>query len=143
MNLKECFEKGLLKKTAVDKEKVNNSVELAGHFLERAGGNFKEKYFDVAFLLAYTSMFHSSRVLLFRKGFKERSHYCLIALLKERFRENQKIFKYMDILDSYRISRHAIQYTGSACLEIDAREAIDDAKNFLGEVKKFLNKELK
>lgn len=107
---------------------------MAEHFLQRAKGNLKEEYFDVAFLMAYNSMFHSARALLFSKGFKERSHYCLVEFLKSKFKD-EKITYFADILDSYRISRHAIQYSGELCSEVDAKEAIKDAKNFIKIIK--------
>jgi uncharacterized protein (UPF0332 family) len=42
------------------------------------------------------------------------------------------------LTDSYRISRHAIQYKGSLCTRIDAEEAIKDAKEFIEKVKQIL-----
>ena len=38
------------------------------------------------------------------------------------------IFK---LVDSYRASRHSIQYAGGMCSETDADEALDDAEKFL------------
>ena len=99
--------------------------------MERAKGNFKNGYFDVAFLLAYISMFHTARALPFSRGYKERSHYCLILLLKKEFGENEEILTYLKLVDSYRVSRHSIQYAGGTCSKIDAEEAIDDAEKFL------------
>lgn len=131
MSLDDCFKKGLLRKTNIEKEKIENSVSRAEHFLERAKGNFKNDYFDVAFLLAYTSMFHTARALLFSKGYKERSHYCLILLLKKEFGESEEILTYLKLVDSYRVSRHSIQYAGGTCSKIDAEEALDDAEKFL------------
>ncbi len=135
MSLQDCFERGLLRKTGIEREKIENSFKLARHFLERARGNFHEDYFDVTFLLAYMSMFHTARALLFSKGYKERSHYCLSVFLKKEFGGNEELTRFLDILDSYRMSRHAIQYSGELCSEVDAREAIDDASEFLKVVK--------
>ena len=83
-------------------------------------------------------MFHSSRALLFHKGYKERSHYCLIALLRREYGKNKELSELLNTLDSYRISRHSIQYYGEACSRTDAEEAIDDAKNLLKTVEKEL-----
>lgn len=140
MNLKDCFEKGLLRKTKIEKEKIANSIELAKHFLERAKGNFNNNYFDVAFLMAYNSMFHSARALLFSKGYKERSHYCLIAFLQKEFSNEKDILEFSKLLNSYRMSRHSIQYSGELCSETDANEAIDDSSKFLDAAKFNLSK---
>lgn len=136
MSLQDCFRRGLLRKTKIEAEKIRNSLELAKHFLERADGNFRGEYFDVAFIVSYMSMFHTARALLFSRGHKERSHYCLIAFLKKEFGENKELVGFLDVLDSYRLSRHAIQYSGELCSEMDAKEAIADAAEFLNVVDK-------
>ena len=137
MKIERYFKEGLLKKGKIDKNEIKGSLELAERFLERAKGNIKIKYFDVAFILAYNSMFHSARALLFSFGVKERSHFAMIEFLKEKFKDNEKIFQFLTTLDSYRISRHAIQYSGEFCSELDAKEAIKDAKEFLEIVKNY------
>jgi hypothetical protein len=55
MKLDECFEQGLLRKEKPDKAKVEESVTLANHFLERASGNQDMKYFDIALICAPTT----------------------------------------------------------------------------------------
>ena len=136
MNLKECFERGYLKKVAVEKGKIDNSFVLAEHFLGRAKGTLKIEYCDVAFMMAYNSMLHTAKGLLFSKGYSERSHYCMIALLQSKFKG--QVSKFLGILDSYRVARHSIQYRGASCAVTDAKEAIDDAEKFLGLAKKEL-----
>lgn len=131
------FRKGLLKKSKVSKDEIKSSLELAERFLMRAKGNFKMKYFDISFILAYNSMFHSARALLFSFGIKERSHFAMIMYLKEMFKENEEMIHFLEILDSYRISRHGIQYRGELCSKMDAREALKDAEEFLKIVKKY------
>jgi len=138
MIIERYFKEGLLRKGRIDENEIKGSLELAARFLGRAKGNIKIKYFDVAFTLAYNSMFHSARVLLFSCGVKERSHLAMINFLKEKFKDNEKIFQFLTILDSYRMSRHAIQYRGEFCSELDAKEAIKDAKKFLELVKNYI-----
>jgi len=137
MKIESYFKAGLLRREKVDMDEIRGSLELAERFLERAKGNMRIKYFDVAFTLAYNSMFHSARALLFSFGVKERSHFAMIEFLKEKFEDNEKISQFLTILDSYRISRHAIQYRGEFCSELDAKEAIKDAKEFLEIIKDY------
>ena len=137
MKIERYFKEGLLRKGKIDKNEINGSLELAERFLERAKGNMKIKYFDIAFTLAYNSMFHSARALLFSFGVKERGHFAMIEFLKEKFKGNERIFQFLTILDSYRMSRHAVQYRGEFCSELDAKEAIKDAKEFLKIVKNY------
>jgi len=130
------FREGLLKRGKINEKEIKGSLEIAKKFIERAEGNLKIKYFDVAFILAYNSMFHTARALLFSFGVKERSHFAMIKYLKEKFQNNKKILRFLEILDSYRITRHAIQYSGEFCSKIDAEEALNDAKKFLDVTKK-------
>ncbi len=138
MSLEDCFKRGLLRKTGTDESKVRNSIRMSRHFLGRAEGNLENGYYDVAFLMAYNSMFHSARALLFTAGYKERSHYCLIALLKRNYGKKKELTEILSSLDSYRISRHSIQYSGEGCSREDAEESIDDAGNLLILVEKEL-----
>jgi len=137
-NVSDCFEKGLLRRSRVDRERVAGSLKIAAKFLEEAKGNIKMGYYDAAFLLAYNSMFHTARALIFLEGITERSHYCMITYLLEKFRTNSSIYPYLDILDSYRIVRHRIQYSGEPCGETDAQEIVDDAVEFLKAVENFI-----
>ncbi len=137
MKIERYFKEGLLRRGRIDKNEIKGSLELAERFLERANGNIKIRYFDVAFTLAYNSMFHSARALLFSFGVKERSHFAMIEFLKEKFKDEGRISRFLTILDSYRMSRHAIQYRGEFCSELDAKEAIKDAKEFLEIVKNY------
>ena len=91
MRTEAYFRDGLLKKTKIDKDKIKGSVGLAERFLERAKGNFRMKYFDISFILAYNSMFHSARALLFSLGVKERSHFAMNA--EEFLKIVKKYFK--------------------------------------------------
>ncbi len=65
MKIERYFKDGLLRKEKIDKNEINGSLELAERFLERAKGNIKIKYFDVAFILAYNSMFHLPELYYF------------------------------------------------------------------------------
>ncbi len=134
-NISDCFEKGLLRRSRVDKERASGSLNIADKFLNEAKGNIKMGYCDAAFLLAYNSMFHTARTLVFLDGITERSHFCMITYLLEKFRANTTIHPYLEILDTYRIVRHKIQYSGEQCAAADAQEIVDDAIGFLKAVK--------
>ena len=94
---------------------IAGNIAPAERFLKRARGNFRMQYFDISFILSYNSMFHSARALLFSLGVKEGSHHTMINYLKEKFKTKDEIADFPEILDSYRISRHAIQYGGELC----------------------------
>ncbi|MFH1256111.1 MAG: HEPN domain-containing protein [Candidatus Diapherotrites archaeon] len=131
MKLDSLIGNGLLLKTKASEEEINGSLGIAERFLEKAKGNMKIGYFDVAFSLAYQSMFHAARALLFKNNLKERSHSAMVSALKEIYAKEEGLLKLLHTLDSYRITRHAIQYTGSGCSKEDAGEAINDAEKFI------------
>jgi len=134
------FKEGLLRKSKVGKEEIESSIKLAEDFLKKAKGNLEIGYFDVAFILAYNSMFHSARALLFSFGIKERSHFAMINFLKEKLKEDKEISRFLTILESYRITRHGVQYRGDLCSKTDAEEAIADATEFLRVVREYFSK---
>jgi uncharacterized protein (UPF0332 family) len=117
---------------------LSGAIKSAERFIERARGNMGIKYYDIAFILAYTSMFQSSKALLIKNGCGESSHYGLFHALKEIYKNNPSMCKLLNIADSYRPVRHAIQYGRDSCSEDDAREAIADAEEMLAIAKKLL-----
>ncbi|MDE1850623.1 MAG: HEPN domain-containing protein [Candidatus Micrarchaeota archaeon] len=139
MKIDELLSKGLIRREKIDGSEISGSISLAEKFLERGRGNFDIRYYDVAFLLAYTAMFHAARALLFKAGFNERSHFGLIQALKGIY-DDEELNKYLNVLDSYRMSRHAVQYSGESSSEQDATSSLDDAGRFIKIAKRVLNK---
>ena len=91
MSLKELIDKGLIKEQSLDTDEVKGSLALAQRFLDRAKGNLEINFYDVAFLLAYNSMFHAARALLFKAGYKERSHFALIEAVRILYKDDKNI----------------------------------------------------
>lgn len=139
-NISDCFDKGLLRRNRIDKSRVVGSLKISEKFLKEAKGNITMGYSDAAFLLAYNSMFHTARALIFLEGITERSHFCMITFLLENYRANLAVYPYIEILDTYRIVRHKIQYSGEQCGEADAQEIVNDAAGFLEVVKDLIEK---
>jgi uncharacterized protein (UPF0332 family) len=130
MSLEDCLEKKLIRK-ANTSQRIDSSLKIAEHFLERAKGSFKINYYDTSYLMAYNSLFHSARALLFKKGYVERSHFCLIIFLKKEYKDNEDLVKYLNFLNLYRSFRESIQYSGDLCSKEDSIEIKKSAKEFL------------
>ncbi len=60
-------------------------MEVSEAKLEEAEKALRAGIPDATVILAYTSMFHAARAVLFRDGIVERSHVCLIEYLKETY----------------------------------------------------------
>lgn len=140
MNIEDCLEQGLLAKTRPDLQKAVSSVEMAKHKLELAEAEFDHRLFESALISAYTAMFHSARALLFRDGFKERSHFALYVYVSEKY--GRKIErKYLTELNSLRLQRHDLMYgleKNREAEESNADTAIKLADGFFLAVQKIL-----
>ncbi len=140
MNVQSCLTEGLLKKDKPDFKKAKSSIEMAEHKLEIAEIEFKNEIYESAVVSSYASMFHSARALLFKDGYKERSHFALYIYVKENY--SDKIEKmYLSELNSMRLERHELMYglqKSKESYEVEAESAIEVAKGFLVSVKKLI-----
>ncbi len=139
MNLKDCISKGMIRKDKSAPQRVKKSLEIAKRFLDSSKKNIEIKELEMSEIASYNSIFHSSRALLFKKEYTERSHICVIIALKELYKEDDKLLDLLNTFDKIRISRHNIQYGG---ILIDLEEAdfvYKFAKEFLDKAKKILN----
>ena len=108
MDIDDCFRKGLIKKTKVDKELIVSLIEMA---------DIKEKTVQTAKIdeinisayvsLAYDSLREILEAICISKGFKVLSHICIGEFL----RKNIKGFDYNDF-DRLRYVRNSINYYG-------------------------------
>jgi uncharacterized protein (UPF0332 family) len=137
--IEECFRKNQIVKSAAGKSEIDNSLLLAEQLIVKAKKILKAGVPDIAFTTAYTAMFHTARALLFSKGLKERSHYCLIAFLQKEY-IGTELHNFLNILDNYRQIRNNTQYDGSLVPSADAKNAIIDAEDFLKTTEKELVK---
>lgn len=138
MRISECFEKRLLRRTAPDLNKAKRSIEIAENKLKTAKEAYGKKLYGPTLIYGYTSMFHSSRALLYKDGVSEKSHYCLVLYIRENY--SKDIAPYLiNSLDSYRKERHETLY-GLEFVETkkDASLIIKDAEQLLGIVKDIL-----
>ncbi|MBN2126915.1 MAG: HEPN domain-containing protein [Candidatus Diapherotrites archaeon] len=140
IDFNECLEKRLLRKEKPDKEKALIAVNISEERLMDAEISFEGEVFSAAILLSYASMFHASRALLFKDGFTERSHICLIEFIKEKYIKKGLIeSKFSSLLNNAREERHEILY-GLQRTETkkDSELVLKTAKEYLKEVKKII-----
>ncbi|RKX51850.1 MAG: DNA-binding protein [Thermotoga sp.] len=138
MNLGECIRRNLIRKDARAIERVEKSVEISRRFLKSAKRNMEIEEYEVAVITAYNSIFHAARALLFKKGYVERSHTCLIIALRQLYGEDKSLMNLLDAFDRLRMTRHNIQYGGISTDREEAQYTIDFAENFLEIVENLL-----
>ena len=92
----------------------------------------------MAEIASYNSIFHSSRALLFKKGYTERSHICVIIALKDLYKNDYELIELLNTFNKIRISRHNIQYAGKLIDFEESKFVFDFAKRFLVKTKDVL-----
>ncbi len=137
MKIEDCFKKQLLIKKKQSLEKAQKSLDTAEVYIQKAKDNFKIKNYDITIVVAYTSMFHSLRSILFKDGIKERSHICLLSYIKDTYPELSGIVNSVDI---YRRFRHTALYgLETPEFQDEAETSIEIAREVYNTVeKKFL-----
>jgi len=136
-DFKECLEEGLIKRNKEAPKRVSKSIEIAERFFESAKRNFEIEEYEMAVMGAYNSLFHSSRALLFHKGYVERSHFCLLVAIRTLYKD-KSIREFIDTMDKIRISRHQIQYSGEFANKEEAEFVLEFSEEFLKLVKRIL-----
>lgn len=136
MRLNACFRKRLLRRERPDVEKSRRSIEVAQAKLNAAEQAFSHGLLDATVVLAYTTMFHAARAILFKDGIIEKSHVCLIAYLREKYVNTGRLSgALINTLDAIRIDRHETLYgLETESSENDARYCLKKASEFLSTV---------
>ena len=125
MRLKDCYDKGLLRKRRPDKEKSRRALEIAGADVDRAYELMESGFHAESRLLSYTGMFGAARALLYRDGVFERSHVCVVEYLRRRYTDEHILgANYISWLDTMRVERHESLY-GLERAEVTREEAED------------------
>src|SRR3989338_292824 len=109
MDLDECFRKGLIKKTAIDRDLIKSLIEMSG-IKEKAvkNANIDEQSISAYVSLAYDSLREILEALCILKGYKVLSHICLGELLKTLVSDFD-----FNSFDRFRYVRNGINYYGT------------------------------
>ena len=127
-----AFQKG---PSLVSKE-LNSATE---DFLS-SKDSFKRENFKWATIQAYYSMFHTARALIYKKKYREKSHYCLVVALEHLYLEKGLIEKgFIESLTIGKEMRESADYRSTFSKE-GADNLIKTAYQFLTTAKKLLKK---
>lgn len=117
---------------------TKSELKAAAEDLKDAKALFKQKRLKYATIAGYYSLFHSARVLLYSKDFREKSHYCLKVAIAELFvKEKILDFEFLDFFDEAIGLREAADYENLFSKD-GAKRAIKNAEKFLSTVKEIL-----
>ncbi len=136
-----CFEERKLRKTRPDFIKSKKSLESAEACLKEAEINLKNRALISGLVMAYASMFHAARAVLYRDGVQEKSHHCLIKYMNEKYARKGKFpLHLINAMEAYKEERHDALY-GFESEEIgeeEIKEAVEVAREIIEACKKLL-----
>ena len=140
MNVDECILQGLLKKGKPDMQMALNSMKAAEHKLGIAQRELDAKIHETAIISAYAAMFHAGRALLYKDGFKERSHYAISVYIGEKYGSRLEQ-RFIHELDTLRSERHTLMYSIEELPDVskaEAESALSVAQEFVSAIRKLL-----
>jgi uncharacterized protein (UPF0332 family) len=120
------------------KELVKKELSISESDLLDAKAGFQEKRYKWSTIQAYYAMFHATRALVYSKGYREKSHYCLSVALRALFVEEGKLDAQAgrDFLNAMNL-REAADYEAEFS-EAGATAVITAAEKFIGKTKSLL-----
>ena len=139
-NFKDCLKAGKIKKFSRGKELASKELRLAQEDLKAAKQSFADSSYRWSIVQVYYSMFHSARVLIYHKNYRERSHYCLAQSIRELYVKSGELsVLFLEALLEAKRLRESADYYGDFS-EMNAKKLLGKAKDFLEEAKGIITK---
>lgn len=134
----ECLKKKGLRVSADAKRLVKKEVEAAKNDLKEAEAGLKRKAFKWSTIQSYYAMFHTARALIYAKGYREKSHYCLRIALEELYVASGDLP--MHIIDAFQVGKELRENADyeSHFSETGARKLVKAAQEFLQHAKQLI-----
>jgi uncharacterized protein (UPF0332 family) len=127
---KKCLERGKIKKFSPGPRLATKEIRLANEDRQAAIKSMSEGNMRWSIIQAYYSMFHSARALLYSRGFRERSHYCLIEAVRDLFVKAKKLDPLLlEALQEAKTLREEADYYGDFS-ELNCRKTVKKAEKF-------------
>ncbi|MFH1751536.1 MAG: HEPN domain-containing protein [archaeon] len=137
--VKDCFEKGLLKKTSKSKTLALQDLEQSEFFLNEGFDLIELKKKEMSLIALYNSAFHAARAILYKDGVKEKSHYCLQKYLEEKYLNKGLNDEELSLFDKLKGIRQEVQYNVTKVeIEEDMDELYNQTEEFIEKIKKLI-----
>ena len=128
---KQCLESGKIVSFPRGKQLVGKEIAVAQSDLSDAKAGYENQRYKWSTIQAYHAMFHAARALIYSRGYREKSHYCLAVALRALFVEESQIEAQLvrDFLNAMSL-REAADYEATFSME-GAKAAIASAERFI------------
>lgn len=134
----DCLRKNKIIPFSAAKKLVDRELKAAQDDLKAAVQSLNDSREKWATVQAYYAMFHTARALLYSKGYREKSHYCLIVAMKMLFVEHRLLdLALVEAFQMAKTLRENADYDDEYSKE-SAKNLVDKAKDFLSVGKKIL-----
>lgn len=126
-----CLDRGRLAKMPAARHLVEKELKVAEDDFAEADAGLKRGGFKWSTIQSYYSMFHAARALLYTRGYREKSHFCLTVALREFFVRQGTLADALVVeLEDARSLREDADYRASFS-EAGARQSLKAARRFL------------
>ncbi|MCJ7697874.1 MAG: HEPN domain-containing protein [Thermoplasmata archaeon] len=133
-----CIKERNLLTIKATKEMIDKEITSADYDLSRSKKSMQDEDYKWASVQAYYSMFHAAKALVFKKGYREKSHYCFIIAIRELYvKDGTMNDELADTLELCMHLRHDADY-GLIYDTESAETAIRYAQQFLSVSNKLL-----
>ena len=128
---KQCLESGKIVSFPRGKELVQKEMSVAQSDLSDAKAGYENQRYKWSTIQAYYAIFHAARALIYSRGYREKSHYCLAVALRALFaKEGQMEAKFVrDFLNAMSL-REAADYEAEFSKD-GAKAVIASAEGFI------------
>ncbi|OGD20708.1 MAG: hypothetical protein A2W03_03035 [Candidatus Aminicenantes bacterium RBG_16_63_16] len=111
---KKCLENKKIAPSPHAKSLVKKELSVAEQDLAEARDRLQNERYKYATINSYYAAFHAARALLYSKGLRERSHYCLSVAIEALFVETGELeARFLRDLNNLMSLREKADYGGS------------------------------
>lgn len=138
LDFKACLDKKKLYRSDAAKTLAGKEFKSAFDDFTEAELSLSQKRYKWATIQAYYAMFHAARAMLYSRGYRERSHFCVVAGLEHLFGDAALLdLKWVRALRNAMSLREDADYSDAYSSE-GAEASVQNAKGFMQEAKRIL-----
>lgn len=122
------------------KRHIMKEYEAAQHDLKEALAGLERESYKWSTIQSYYAMFHAARALLYAKGYREKSHYCLRVAIEALYVETNELPQNM--INAFEVAKELRENADyeSHFSELGARKLVAAASDFINRTRRLVGK---